>query len=107
MLSYAESTSVPGLSDDAERGVRRGKLRMAGSDIRRIFDPVVDEILRLVIGQIDAMKTTVKAVLLVGGFGQNAYLRDRIRTSVNERNIEVMQSPNGYFHLLGFCIMRD
>ncbi len=44
--------------------------------------------------QIKSTKSTVKAVLLVGGFGQSAYLRDRIREAVG--NIEVMQSPNGY-----------
>lgn len=37
----------------------------------------------------------VKAVLMVGGFSQSVYLRDRIRQSLAGRGIEVMQSPNG------------
>jgi len=44
-------------------------------------------------GQINATKSPVKAVLLVGGFGQSGYLRDCIRAAVG--NVEVMQSPNG------------
>ena len=70
---------------------------MTGREIRDIFEPVVAEVLRLINGQIEAtMKATmkpVKAVLLVGGFGQNAYLRDRISEAIG--NVEVMQSPNG------------
>ena len=86
---------VPGMKDNPNYGIRRGKMRMTGADIRTIFEPVVREILGLVKGQIKATKTTVKAVLMVGGFGQNAYLRERIREEIKGDNIEVMQSPNG------------
>lgn len=48
------------------------------------------------LNQISATKNPVKAVLLVGGFGQSAYLRERIRSAVG--GIEVMQSPNGSAH---------
>ena len=67
---------------------------MAGAEIKAIFDPVVKEVLNLVIGQIQAAKRHVKAVVLVGGFGQSAYLRDAIREEVRSRGVEVLQSPN-------------
>lgn len=86
---------VPGLRDNSRRDVRRGRYRLTGSDIRTIFDPVVKEIVSLVLGQVAATKKNVKAVLLVGGFGQNTFLRDSIRQAVAPLNIEVMQSPNG------------
>ncbi|KAL8715916.1 MAG: hypothetical protein Q9220_000583 [cf. Caloplaca sp. 1 TL-2023] len=86
---------VPGLRDSVVRGVRRGRLRLISSDIHAIFEPVVKEVIALVNGQIDATKAKVKAVLMVGGFGQSGYLRDRIRQAIGPRNIEVMQSPNG------------
>ena len=63
--------------------------------MRTIFDPVIKEIVSLVLGQITATKNSVKAVLLVGGFGQNTFLRDSIRQAVSPLGIEVMQSPNG------------
>lgn len=87
---------MPGLRDSVTRGVRRGRLRLTGSDVGAIFEPVVTEILALVDGQIKATEAQVKAVLMVGGFGQSTYLRDRLRQAVSSQGIEVMQSPNGY-----------
>ena len=55
----------------------------------------MQEVITLVTGQISATQNSVKAVLLVGGFGQCAYLRDCIRHAVGTANVEVMQSPNG------------
>ncbi|KAI4098185.1 MAG: hypothetical protein LQ339_006563 [Xanthoria mediterranea] len=86
---------VPGLRDNATYGVRRGRLRLTGLDLSRIFEPVVEEVISLVKGQIAATKADVKAVLIVGGFGQNVFLRDSIRSAVADQGIEVMQSPNG------------
>ncbi len=70
-------------------------MALSGTDVGCIFEPVVKEVLRLVTGQIMAAKRHVKAVILVGGFGQNAYLRDAIREEVKSSNVEVLQSPNG------------
>lgn len=86
---------MPGLRDNATYGVRRGRLRLTGLDLSRIFEPVVEEVISLVKGQIAATKADVKAVLIVGGFGQNVFLRDSIRSAVADQGIEVMQSPNG------------
>lgn len=51
------------------------------------------------LGQVEATSNAVSAVLLVGGFGQSAYLRDQIRAAVG--HIEVKQSPIGYWVFLG------
>lgn len=59
-----------------------------------IFDPVIKKVITLVQGQIVATKKNVKqdikAVLLVGGFGQNFYLKERLRSSLSS-SIEVRQ----------------
>ena len=86
---------VPGLRDNAGASVRRGRLCVTGAEVKHIFGPVVREVISLVLGQIKTTEKTVKAVLLVGGFGQSAYLRDCIRQAIGS-NVEVMQSPNGY-----------
>jgi molecular chaperone DnaK (HSP70) len=86
---------VPGLLDDPDQGVRRGKFTIQGSDIVNIFAPVLREIIALVKGQIKATKRKVRAVLLVGGFGQSVYLRDQIRAAVGS-SVEVLAPPNGY-----------
>lgn len=90
---------------------------MTGDEVKAIFEPVIEvrsqplfhvppvqslklhqEVIELVLGQIEATSNAVSAVLLVGGFGQSAYLRDQIRAAVGD--IEVMQSPNGYWIFL-------
>ncbi|MCJ1304113.1 hypothetical protein MMC08_006925 [Hypocenomyce scalaris] len=97
---------VHGLADDPEAGVRRGKFHITGAQLKGVFQPVIDEIIRLVKGQVRATKSKVKAVLLVGGLGQNAYLRDCIRNAVASSGIEVMQSPNGWTAVVRGALMR-
>ena len=75
--------------------IKRGTMKMTGSDLQGTFDPVITQIISLVQGQVRATKAKVKAVLLVGGFGQSSYLRDRIRDAVESSGIEVIKSPNG------------
>ena len=82
------------MQDNQELCIRRNKMTMAGTEVKAIFDPVVKAVLNLVTDQIKAAKRHVKAVILVGGFGQNAYLRDAIREEVKSSGVEVLQSPN-------------
>ena len=96
---------VPGLADDPAQGVRRGKFKMNGTQVKAIFDPVVDEVVALVRGQIAATQKKVKAVLLVGGFGQNAYLRETVRAAIDP-TIEVMQPPNGWTAVVRGALMK-
>ncbi|KAL8653946.1 MAG: hypothetical protein Q9226_003636 [Calogaya cf. arnoldii] len=106
MLNNHMRSIVPGLRDNAAYGVRRGRLRLTGSDVSKIFEPVVAEVLSLVKGQIAATKANVKAVLIVGGFGQSVFLRDSIRSAVAEQGIEVMQSPNGWTAVVRGALMK-
>lgn len=96
---------VPGLADDPSQGVRRGKFKMSGADVKKIFDPVVEEVVALVRGQITATNKKVKAVLMVGGFGQNAYLREQVRVAIDPA-IEVMQPPNGWTAVVRGALMK-
>lgn len=85
---------VPGLSNDKSKGVLRGKLTLSASTLRGIFEPIVTTITALVMAQIKATGD-VKAVLLVGGFGQSPYLRESIRKVVGS-SIQVMQPARGW-----------
>src|SRR2546423_146570 len=73
----------------------RGEFRLSGDDLRNIFEPVINETVRLVMDQIRATEKEVKAVFLVGGFGENVYLRERLRTEIGE-NIEVKKAIDRY-----------
>ena len=93
---------VPGLADNTALGIKRNKMTLAGTEVRLIFEPVLNEVTKLVMEQLKASKKDVKAVLLVGGFGQSAYLRDSIRKEVKSAfstKTEVIQPPNGYVQL--------
>ncbi|KAG8532935.1 uncharacterized protein KY384_002813 [Bacidia gigantensis] len=100
---------VPGLADDPANSVRRGKFKLPGTVVKNtIFDPVVSEVLALVNGQIAATKAaslSVKAVLLVGGFGQSPYLRETLRSTLGP-SIEVMQPPNGWTAVVRGALMK-
>lgn len=85
---------VPGVRDNKELGIRKNKLAVSGAEVKAVFEPVIKEVLKLVMGQIKASHHPVKAIILVGVFGQSAYLCEAIREEVKTSNIEVMQSPN-------------
>lgn len=91
--------TVHGLPNNPRLGVSRGKWSLSGDDVRKIFEPVVHEVNKLVMDQVRAATQAVKtpkAVVMVGGFGQNAYLRDCLREVLASSAIEVLQCPNGY-----------
>ncbi len=85
---------VPGLTNDRSKGIMRGKLTMSASTLRGIFEPIVTTITAMVMAQI-RLSGDVKAVLLVGGFGQSPYLRESIRKVVGP-SIPVIQPPKGW-----------
>ena len=85
---------MPGLADNPSKAVNRGKYLLSAHTVTMIFERVVKDIIALVLQQIDSVKGSVSKILLVGGLGQNTYLRERIRQSVG--NIEVLQPGNGY-----------
>ena len=80
----AEEINVPfpGLPDDEEAGLDSGFLSMSAEQVKGIFDPVVDEIVALLQGQIDSIKERgeiVSGIILVGGFGSSDYLYRRLK----------------------------
>ncbi|KAI4105669.1 MAG: hypothetical protein LQ345_007215 [Seirophora villosa] len=87
-------------------GNPRDEYQIPGAVVGTIFEPVITEVIKLVNDQIDATRAQVKAVLMVGGFSQSVYLRDRIRQSVAGRGIEVMQSPNGWTAVVRGALMK-
>ena len=79
--------------NNAAQGVNRGKFILKGEEIETIFEPVLQEIIKLVSGQIKATGRIVKAVFLVGGFGESAYLLQSLRHAVGP-GIEILVPPN-------------
>jgi hydrogenase maturation factor HypF (carbamoyltransferase family) len=51
--------------------------------MKSCFDPVVNEIIKLIQQQITDVSRNVKAVILAGGFGESRYLQHRIREAIH------------------------
>ena len=97
---------VPGLHDSVALGISRGRLRLTGDEVKEFFEPVVNETVALVCDQISAIKdldTSRTTIILIGGLGQNPYLRSEIQRSAG--SIPVMQSPQGWTAVVQGALM--
>jgi hypothetical protein len=77
---------LPGLPDDEEAGLDSGFLTMSAEQVKEIFDPVVEEVINLVEGQVQSIRQKgglVCGIVLVGGFGQSNYLYSRMKSHFN------------------------
>jgi hypothetical protein len=74
-----------GAQKSAAAGISGGSLIVTVADMKKAFDPVVNEVIKLVKAQISSIKgcdNEVKAVVLVGGFGGSRYLKQRLVDAV-------------------------
>ncbi|KAL8981339.1 MAG: hypothetical protein Q9205_003836 [Flavoplaca limonia] len=84
---------VPTFPNSPAYNIRRARYTLKGADLFNIFEPVIQDSL------IQTTKKTdldVKAVLLVGGFGENGYLYKRLQQAMAPEGIEVLKSPYGW-----------
>ena len=95
---------VTGLADNAEKGIKRQKMTIAGHILKSLFDPVIATITTLVKSQL-RQANNAKAVILVGGFGQSAYLRKCIEKMI-ANHIEVLQPANGWTAVVRGALIR-
>lgn len=71
-----------GLPDNPDAGIEDGYMVLESGEIKRLFDPVIQPIIKLVedqVAQVNARGEKISAILLVGGFGQSAYLHERLK----------------------------
>lgn len=76
----------PGLPDDEEAGLESGFMVLTAEEVKIIFDPVISEVIDLIEGQVDAVRSqggSVSGIILVGGFGQSNYLYTRVKQHFN------------------------
>lgn len=79
-----------------ELGIRQNKqTQTLGEEIKNVFAPVIQQIIKLVKTQIQDTARPVTAVLMAGGFGSSEYLRQRIQDAVGG-TIEVRKVVNRY-----------
>ncbi|KAH7336860.1 hypothetical protein B0J17DRAFT_718775 [Rhizoctonia solani] len=69
---------------------RRGRMTVPGSKIQKFFDTCLDEIKRSVDQQLDNLR--VPYIILVGGFGDNEYVRNEFRKRYEPRGSKITLS---------------
>ncbi|KAI9374735.1 hypothetical protein BJX61DRAFT_264991 [Aspergillus egyptiacus] len=96
---------VPGLANNANLNVRRGKVTIKPEEMHFIFEPLILKVIKYVQDQIAACgdEITIRAVLLVGGFGQNNYLKERLRDAL--KSVEILQPPNAWTAVVRGAVM--
>ena len=77
---------------------------MKAADLRGIFEPVINKIIDLVKNQIEATEKKIRAVLLVGGFGQNNYLKESLRTALGS-SVDILQPTNAWTAVVRGAVM--
>ncbi|KAL8961017.1 MAG: hypothetical protein Q9193_002370 [Seirophora villosa] len=90
---------IPAFPDDEELGVYKAMFKMKGEDLLAIFEPVIQEVIVLVTRQLHAAKAAnaaPRAIVLVGGFGENNYLYQRICQAVADQGVEVLRPAGGF-----------
>lgn len=96
---------VTGLADNRDLNVRRSRWRLRGSEVFRIFDGVILQILKLVTDQRAASQVEIKAIVLVGGLGQSLYVRERLQAHMGE-NFPVFQPGNAWTAVVQGAVMQ-
>ncbi|KAG0199103.1 hypothetical protein BGX28_007557 [Mortierella sp. GBA30] len=85
---YITMPAVPGRADltDYDIGLEDGVLTVTAEELRReVFDPVVDDVLRLIQHQLQQTHFQCHAIFLVGGFGCSGYLHTRVQSEFGAR----------------------
>ena len=82
--TYLKEFQVPvtGLPDDEAAGIEDNELTLTTEQLKDIFDPVINDVIDLVDHQVRELRSggeEVAAIICVGGFGQSAYLQQRLK----------------------------
>ncbi|CAI2175027.1 5910_t:CDS:2 [Funneliformis geosporum] len=63
------------------------------NDVKKMFDPIIDRIIRMIHIQLSNNQGACSAMFIVGGFGQSKYLQKRIKKEFQHR-VKTISIPN-------------
>ncbi|XP_024391964.1 uncharacterized protein [Physcomitrium patens] len=69
------------------------EIKLTQQDMMSIFDPVVDEIIKLIAAQLEKV-TNIKAIFVVGGFAGSQYLMRQIRARFSRPETHILSPPH-------------
>ncbi|KAF7312389.1 hypothetical protein MIND_00252200 [Mycena indigotica] len=67
------------LDKDSSVGIRGGKLKLTGEEVRDLFEPSIEAAFEAIKAQVDASAGVIKSVWLVGGFAANHWLFNQLQ----------------------------
>jgi molecular chaperone DnaK (HSP70) len=86
------------LEDDPDNRLESNSWTMTGDDLKEIFEPLVDDVIRLIEDQVKSVRLkheyTLSGIMLVGGFGSSQYLKDCVKRKFPD--IQVMQPQDAW-----------
>ncbi|KAF5708419.1 Hsp70 chaperone protein [Fusarium mundagurra] len=97
-----------GLEDNPPEGLKNDCWAMTGATVKQIFDPLVNDILRLVDEQIKnalikRQGRDIKGIFLVGGFGASQYLKECIQKA--HPDVQVIQPDDAWAAILKGAVL--
>ncbi|KAI0458290.1 hypothetical protein F5B21DRAFT_519476 [Xylaria acuta] len=103
---------VPGLTRNVEAGVlRNGRYVLKSSDVHMFYERYILRIIQLIKEQIVLCPNPIRSIVLVGGFGQSVYVRERVERAISEDKsiqgpIEILQPPNAWLAVARGAAMK-
>ncbi|KAJ6262976.1 Heat shock protein [Drechslerella dactyloides] len=105
------------VEDDEEQGITDNELELSSDDMKALFDPVVDEIIKLVAHQANKVKPEdggyedegqLTTIILVGGFGESQYLYKRLQQWGLEHNppLTVINPPKSWSAIVRGAVLQ-
>ncbi|KAI0554889.1 hypothetical protein F4679DRAFT_595406 [Xylaria curta] len=104
--------SVEGLTRNIEAGIlRNGHYILNSSDVHMFYERCILRIIQLIKEQIAVCHNPIRTILLVGGFGQSMYVRERVERAISEDKsiqapVEILQPPNGWLAVARGALMK-
>ncbi|KAH8654245.1 hypothetical protein BGZ61DRAFT_500616 [Ilyonectria robusta] len=97
-----------GLEDNPFEGLKNDCWAMTGARVKQVFDPLVNDILRLVDEQaknalIKRQGRGIKGIFLVGGFGASQYLKECIQKA--HPDVQVIQPDDAWAAILKGAVL--
>ncbi|KAI9748615.1 MAG: hypothetical protein M1835_001753 [Candelina submexicana] len=113
---YYLNFPMSSIQDDHDQGVKSNTLTMTEEALQEIFDPLLKDISKLVGEQVNQVllkrirdahpkAAAIRAIFLVGGFGESAYLRDSIASTHSD--IQVIQPENAWSAIVRGAVLSQ
>ena len=101
--------NVPTINDLSEAGIYGGMFEITLEEMRRLFEPIVQQVLELIRAQVQSVSTgprQANSILLVGGFGESEYLFSRVREWATPYKIQVLQPREASTAIVRGAVIR-